>query len=244
MGLYFYPPSQPSSAGEEGVSANSLLTCGGGVGWRGLVLFMLSVLLSSCVSTSQTQIQKDQAVRLNTELGMRYFSLNQNTLAETKLEKALSLDPNSPEANDAMGYFLWKTGQIDQANFYYQKAYSLAPKDPEVLNARGVYLCETGQSKPGIEAFISAAKTPGFLALGLTYQNAGDCAYLAGDQNSAIEYFEQALKSDPLLPLADLRLAGLYKTQNNLPKAKYYLDRFNHIADPTPESREIAKKLA
>lgn len=221
---------------------------------RALIFGLFCILISSCAFSSDfnsgsnfknlSQAQKDQAAVLNTELGMHYFSIHENSLAQEKLEQALRLSPNLPEANDAMGYYLWKVGQVDQAKMYYQKAYQLAPHDPKVLNARGVYLCETGHPEEGLQSFLEAVKTPGFLAVGVTYQNAGDCAYQFGskdlaNQNLAIEYFEAALKEDPLLPLADLRLAELYKAQNNLPKAHYYLQRFNNIADPTPESSAI-----
>ncbi len=209
------------------------------------IFFVL--LISGCATSSPNKISNpSQAAHLNAVLGMQYFALHENLLAQEKLQKALELDPNSPEANSAMGYYLWKIGQSDQAKIYYSKASYLAPNDPDILNAEGVYLCGTGEFKSGIQSFLKAAQIPGFLALGLTYQNAGSCAYESGDpelKTRSINYFQKALQADPLLPLADLRLAELYFDQKNLAQARIYLKRFNDIADPTEESRYLEKQM-
>lgn len=204
------------------------------------------VLLTGCASSDlNSQQDKAQAAHLNTELGMQYFALHDNILAQEKLQKALVLDPQSAEANAAMGYFLWKTGQPDQAKAYYQTAIYLSPNDPGILNAEGVYLCGIGKPELGIQDFLKAVKTPNFSGIGLTYQNAGVCAYQSGSvhDSEAKFYFQKALLADSLLPLADLKLAEIYFSEKNYSKAEFYLKQFNQIADPTAESQALSARL-
>lgn len=228
-----------------------------------MLLFFLN--LSSCANKnnlSPDNLNPDnlnKAVSLNIQLGFHYFNLNQNDLARAKFQKALDLNKNSPSANSAMGYFLWKVGDLNSAQNFYNQAYFLAPEDPDVLNARGVFLCETAgqnlnqinlkQIQEAVSNFLQAAQTPGFQAVGVTYQNAGSCLYQYKNikNNYLIQaqaYFQKALLEDNLLPLADLRLAEIYFDQKDFKKSKFYLNQFNAIADPTPESVDLQKNLS
>jgi len=214
------------------------------------IIFIFFILnLSRCTESTISPSPKNhsnalqQAALINTQLGMAYFSQGKTMLAEAKLSQALSQFPNSPEVNDAMAYVLWKTGELAQARVYYQKAEKLAPKDPYVENAEGVFLCETGDFSLGIQQFDQALAAPHFFAKGLTAQNAGSCAYLEKNAPLAMTYFLKALSEDPALPLSDLRLAELYFNNKNYPRAKFYLSKFNAIADPTPESKKLSAML-
>ena len=230
-----------------------------------IFLFLFFLNLSSCSNQNISQNNLNnpdnlkKAVSLNIQLGFNYFNLKHNNLAREKFQKALDLNPNSPSANSAMGYFLWKVGDLNSAQNFYNKAYLLAPKDPDVLNARGVFLCETAnhnlnqiqaqaQIQEAVSDFLTAAKTPGFLAVGVTYQNAGSCVYQYKNlKNNYLKqaqiYFQKALLEDNLLPLADLRLAEIYFEQKDLKQAQIYLNKFNDIADPVPESVDLEKRL-
>jgi len=216
--------------------------------------------LSGCANSQNINSQNinqtnlNKAVSLNIQLGFQYFNLNQNNLAREKFQKALDLSPNSPSANSAMGYFLWKVGDINSAQDFYNKAYLLAPNDPDVLNARGVFLCEVGLENPdknqsknqiqeALNNFSQAVKSPGFLAVGLTYQNRAQCLYQNKNLAQAEIDFKKALLEDPLLPLANLRLAEISYSQKDFKQAKVYLNQFESMADPVPESVRLETVL-
>lgn len=198
----------------------------------------------SSTKSSQVPGRAISAARLNVRLGMNYLQQHRNDIAKAKLLKALALSPKLPEANFAMGYYLFKTGNLKQAEQYYQKAYKLAPNDPDVLNSYGVFLCETDRYKKAEKLFIKATKAPLFTAVGLTYQNAGSCAYIHNHLKAASSYFKQALKQDPRLPLPYLRLAQISFNEKQYQRAGHYLNQFNRLADPTIDSLRVAIGLA
>lgn len=215
---------------------------------RILSVLMMLLALAACSKlsekSSEIALNTTKAARLNVHLGMSYLDQKRNDIAKAKLLKALALAPNLPEANFAMGYYLFKVGQQKKAKTYYEKAYQLAPKDPDVLNSYGVFLCETGHYQKGEKLFLEAAKIPAFTAVGLTYQNAGSCAYIHQKWQTAKKYFKESARQDPRLPLPYLRLAQINFKEQNYGIAREYLNQFNLLADPTIESLKVAIGLA
>lgn len=215
-----------------------------------LALTCCTVLLSSCASHPPKNINelspaaKVKAARINIQLGMAYLENKQNQLAKGKLLRALEIAPQLPESHYALGYYYLELKEPKKAKPYYEQASKLAPNNPHVLNSYGVFLCATGQYEQAEKAFLNAASQPKFTAVGLTYQNAGDCAYQYKDNTHAMVYFKKANEIDPRLPVPLLRLAEINFAQGKLKLAEQYLTAFNDIADPTVESLSLGVKLA
>lgn len=213
------------------------------------VLF-ISALLAGCSSDpskNATQLSasaRTKSARINIQLGMAYLQSQQNDLAKTKLLKAMSLAPNLPEANYAFGYYYLEVKEPKKAEPFYKRALKLAPNNPNVLNSYGVFLCAIGQYDNAEKAFLNAASVPSFTAVGLTYQNAGDCAYKYKDDIKAMVYFKKANQIDPRLPVPLLRLAEIDFANGKMKTAQQYLNGFNELADPNKESLKLAIKLA
>lgn len=214
-----------------------------------IALTLLAAGLSACgsKSTAATQLSsqaRTKSARINIQLAMAYLGNKQNALAKAKLIRAMKLAPNLPESNYAFGYYYLQLKQPDKAEPYYQKALKLAPKDPNVLNSYGVFLCDTGKYELAEKAFLNAASVPDFTAVGLTFQNAGDCAYKSKDNTHAYVYFEKAFHTDPRLPVPYLRLAEIDFANGKIKSAQRYLQGFNDLADPTMESIGLGIKIA
>src|SRR3990167_2552388 len=98
------------------------------------------VYLQSCqshIEAKQERVNKEQRLRnaavYNTELGLAYLRQSDRPRAKQKLLTALDLAPDSPDVNVAMGYFLEKTGDIDNAKGFYKKALTEDPKRKQSL---------------------------------------------------------------------------------------------------------------
>src|SRR5437016_3309279 len=80
-----------------------------------VVLFML--LLSHCNSNSP---QKNSiAANINAKLGLAYLKQHNIQLAKYKILLALEQAPHNSEILDVMAYYLEKTGNTQQAEYYY-----------------------------------------------------------------------------------------------------------------------------
>lgn len=218
--------------------------------WIPIVLTVFAASLSACGSKSSTQATqlspqaRVKSARINIQLAMAYLGNKQNDLAKSKLIRAMKLAPDLPESNYAFGYYYLQLKEPKKAETYYQNALKLAPNNPDVLNSYGVFLCDTGKYEQAEKAFLNAASMPNYTAVGLTYQNAGDCAYKAKDKTHAYVYFEKAYHTDPRLPVPYLRLAEIDFSKGKLKSAQRYLKGFNGLADPTKESLALGIKIA
>ena len=162
------------------------------------------VYLQSCQSLIEAKQEgaiKEQRLRdvavYNTELGLAYLRQSDRPRAKQKLLKALDRAPNSPDVNVAMGYFLEKTGDIDNATIFYKKALSLAPNSGTQFNNYGTFLCRTGQYQEAEKYFLKAVNDVHYIHSAGAYENAGLCATAVPDYGKAVFYFKKALAEDP-----------------------------------------------
>lgn len=162
------------------------------------------VYLQSCqshIEAKQEVAIKEQRLRdaavYNTQLGLAYLRQADMPRAKHKLLIALELDPNSPDVNVAMGYFLEKTGDIDKANVFYKKALSLMPNSGAQFNNYGTFLCRMGEYKEAEKYFLKAVSDVHYIHSAGAYENAGLCATVIPDYGKALFYFKKALAQDP-----------------------------------------------
>ena len=181
---------------------------------------------------------------INVRLGLDYVEQGKMRQAKGKLLLAIKQAPKDPAPWYAMGYFNEKVGLIDQANKDYKKAVKLAPKDGRAQNNYGTFLCRIKQYDAAIKQFITAAREPGYLDAGGTYENAGLCALAKEDNREALQFFHTALKSDPNLPTATFFLAKISFERGDFQTAENYLRRFDDISEPTLQSLKLAIDVA
>lgn len=162
-----------------------------------LVLFLLC--LSSCQTEKPSSAINSKASSYNMQLGLAYLKQGNRQRAKQKLLTALKQNPNSPYANEALGYYFEQTHEIKQAELYYNNALQLSPNSGAILNNYGSFLCDQKRYTEANEYFLKAANDPHYLNTALAYENAGICALADHKPKRATKYFITALAQDPSL---------------------------------------------
>jgi len=161
-----------------------------------VVLIIILLALQSCQFHQEAKLGQAAAL-YNTQLGLVYLTQGDWVLAKRKLLIALSQNPNSPDVNAAMAYFLEKTGDVVKAQSYYRKAMLLAPGRGAQLNNYGAFLCRQKHYQQADHYFLLAVRDMQYERTAAAYENAGLCAMMIPDYKKAQTYFKKALMHDP-----------------------------------------------
>ena len=163
-------------------------------------LFVAVIIsLVSCQINKTTAPINPKASSYNMQLGLAYLKQGNRQRAKQKLLIAIAQNPNSPYANEALGYYFEQTQEAAQAELYYNKALQLAPNTGAILNNYGDFLCHQKRYTEANEYFLKAAADSHYLNTALAYENAGICALAAHKTIDAEKYFKIALLQDPSL---------------------------------------------
>ncbi|MFW2404737.1 MAG: type IV pilus biogenesis/stability protein PilW [Gammaproteobacteria bacterium] len=202
----------------------------------------LSMLLVGCVTETtsgrvQPKEQPEEAASLNVDLGVGYLRQGDLQSAQSKLEKAVELDPDNVTAHRALGLVYETLGDSKGAEKHYRKAVSLASNDPETLNSLGVFLCRNDATvKEALENFNRAIAIPQskyFSNKAMLNTNAGVCAKSV-DLALAENYLRAALNFDNQYPDALLQLADVAYQRENYLQSRAFLQRYAAVSRPTP----------
>ena len=204
-----------------------------------LVLFMLL----GCASTPEVEVSNDsnnKAARINTQLGVRYLSQGNMELANIKLQRALSQDPNYPTANWVFALLKERLGEFDLAEKHYRKAISLDPNDSKAHNNYGTFLCNRKRYNEAEREFLAAVKNPLYQQADSAFVNAGVCMLKVPDKTKAVEYFEKALRTNPNHGLALYQMAIISFENKEYDLVSAYIQRFEKVSKHNAESLWIA----
>jgi len=187
------------------------------------------------VSTTGAETDQQTRARVHTELAAGYYGLGNMGVALEEVRIAMSADPGYGPAHNVAGlvYAELKEDRLAQQSF--ETALRINPLDPDANNNYGQYLCQRKREAEGIKYFLTALRNPLYRTPERSYMNAGMCSRRSGDNASAVDYFQRALKLRPNLPQALYQLADIEYRRENLAEAKGYLDRFNKISSPDAE---------
>lgn len=194
-------------------------------------MMMAALAVSGCRSNPANEwddapYESDKPADLQVKLGIEYMRLGRNDVALKKLQKALSMDNNNPEAHNAIAVLYEKLGETSRAESHYAVAAQLAPQDSSVNTNYGSFLCRTNRPAEAERHFVKALENPLYKTPEVAYTNAGMCAMRSGDYAKAETYLQKALDARPQFPVALYQLAELSYQQGNYPKAKQLLDKY------------------
>lgn len=208
-----------------------------------VVYVIVAAMLAACTSAAERKQDKESAARgaaSYTELGVEYFRQGKYELSRTKLEKALELDPDLPQAHGAIAVLYEKVGDNKLAEKHYKKALRLDPDNAREQNNYGQFLCFQERYEEANEEFMKAAKNPFYGAPQVPYTNAGLCAKRIPNLEQAEKYFRLALQIDPKFAPALLQMAMAKFEAGKFLSARAYLERFQAVAEHNPESLWLA----
>jgi type IV pilus assembly protein PilF len=199
-------------------------------------------VLAGCASQQVVRQRQDAAV-YNTELGIAYMRRGELAVAQTKLDRALEENPDSPDVHSARALLFDRLGESRQADREFQAAMRLAPKNPDFQNNYAVYLCSHGRVDEGVRTFIGAARNPLYMTPELAYDNAGVCLHAAHRDIEAEQMFRNALAIRPNYSQALWQLADLDFSQGRIAQARQEIDAFLASNQETPDLLLLAVKV-
>ncbi len=151
-------------------------------------------------------------------LGLAYYGLGDDYRAEIFLRKAIQLDPSMTDLWGYIGDLYLQRGDEKTAMKYFEKC---PPEDPHYAELHfrlGKMRLERGDTAAAREEFQKALSRSDFWG---GYWGMGKLAELAGDWNSALNWYRQASNytNDPLVNLA---LADAYYNLGHYVPAYFY----------------------
>lgn len=176
-----------------------------------------------------------ERARIHTELGASYYEIGKLGVALQELNEAISIDPKYVPAYNTLALVHMALREDDKARKRFQEALRLDPNDSDVNNNYGRFLCDRKQEKEAIKYFLAAIRNPLYTRVEDAYVNAGICARRAGDQSSAEDFFQRALKLKPDDARALINLSQLHYTKGDIAQAKAALTRFMQVV-PSPDA--------
>jgi len=194
--------------------------------------------LQAAVSRDPTKLQvarqyAEDAARLGGDLpavkaalGKVYLALNQNDLALTTLQQALTLDARHGETHVALGRLYEKLGRLDEAQAAYERGVALQPDAWQHLYAFGSFHFRQGRYAEAIELWQRVtALTPDN---GPALINLGAALLETGRLDEAQSAFRQALAIKPN-----------YTASMNLGKIAFLQGRFADAAEMFAAAAEM-----
>ena len=217
-----------------------------------LVSTTLAVLLAvGCTTTTVNEYggvpdpaDHEKAALINYQLGVQYIQIGRLEAAEEKLLRAISMDPNIPEAHNALGVLYEQIDQPGMAAQQYQQALSLQSNYTRARINYGRVLCAAGKGGEGGAELRKAVDTGlGNTVRAEVLEGLGICSVVEGDPVQAEEYFHQALTLEPRLPRALLELATINLESGQAEQARGYLNRYDAAAAASAQSLFLAYQI-
>jgi type IV pilus assembly protein PilF len=203
---------------------------------------LLAVALSGCANQQAVQRRHDAAV-YNTELGIAYMGRGELAVAQRKLDRALSEDPDSPDVHSARALLFARLGDPKQADREFREALRLAPNNPDYQNNYAIYLCNAGRIDSGVQTFVKAARNPLYMTPELAFENAGVCLRSAHRDAQAVPMFRQALAIRPNYAQAAWELADIAYAHGRLAQARREIETYLASNQETPDLLLLAVKV-
>lgn len=213
----------------------------GAYGFRTGFLALAVLLTAGCASTAERN-QSDEKLRklveTNIQLGAGYLQQGQMNAAKEKLDKALELSPDDPQANNVMAILQWRLRDYEAAERHFRRALNskAGSINPDVQHNYGAFLCDRGRVDEAMTWFDRAIANPQYATPELANYNAGRCALNKSDRAAAERYFRAALALNPNFAPALLVMARLSFDAGNALSARGFLERYSKLGPETAES--------
>lgn len=221
-----------------------------------ITFLLLNSLLFGCASGLEEkpealygEVDLQRSAKYNIQLGIGYLEQGDVERAKDKFLKALKQAPKLPEAHYNIAHFYYLIEERDLADQHFNKAINYSANNEQggygtACNNYGVFLCQTKQYDKAYEQFSKAIDDPNYADSASAYENAGLCALQSKDKNLAVQYFNDAIKKNPLAGKSLIELSQFSYDKKDYQKAKTYLQRYNQIEKPNKRSLLLNLKLA
>jgi type IV pilus assembly protein PilF len=184
----------------------------------------------------QQQSQVNELANVYVELAAEYLRQGQLAPALQNARKGVMVAPKNPGAQNMLGLVHQQLGETELAERHFREAVSLDPQDPYANNAFGQFLCAQERYDEAQRYFDAALANPLNPEPWVPLANAGVCAYEQGKLDEAESYLRKALRANPRLAPALVRMAEISYSKGNYLSARAYLQRYLEVAPHTAET--------
>lgn len=217
-------------------------------GFSALVMTAALALLAGCGSGSNIKgddpaTQREEAARVNTELGQKYMQQGKLELALEKLERALTVDPSYVNAHTVIAVLYENIKDSAKAEEHYRRAAELKPKGGSELNNYGTFLCKLGRYDESQAYFDRAMTDPFYKTPAVALTNAGTCLLKAGKRDAAEASLRKALELQPDESEALVQLASVLYEKGEFFKARAFMQRFEATSQPRPDALMLGRNI-
>ncbi len=210
------------------------------------ILLLLSVVLTGCITTNTQESKKwepEDRARVQVDLGMNYLKLNNYDVARESFENALRIYPRYDRAHHAMGLLYAQTQKTELAMQSFDKAVRINPKNYIAVNDYGTYLCHNGRIDEGLEQLKRVQSSPANDVLTTTFLGLGLCYHARRSDEFAKQFLRKSLETAPQLAQALLPLAEIYFREQDLLRARGFIERFFATGSINSRSLWLAARI-
>lgn len=208
------------------------------------LLFSVSLVLTGCVTTDGQPVNENRAVVDYMNLAKGYLQEGYSERAVKPLQRALEIEPDSPDVHGMLGMAYQRQGEDRLAEKAFKRALSIDPEASDVRNNFGAFLFSKSRLKEAYRQFELASQDVSYSQRSRTFENMGIVALRLGKSELAVEHFIRALRLNSNLPRANLELAAIYKDEGNLYKGWQHYQVFDEVSDQSARSLLLGIELA
>lgn len=220
-------------------------------GFFAIALSVSVALLCGCGVSGGSKIkgddpatQREDAARVNAELGQKYMQQGKLELALEKLTRALAVDPNYANAHTVIAVLYENINDPVKAEEHYRRAAELKPKGGNELNNYGTFLCKLGRYDESQIYFDRALTDPFYKTPAVALTNAGTCLVKAGKRDAAEASLRKALELRPDESEALVQLASVLYDKGEYFKARAFVQRFEATAQSSrPDALMLGRNI-
>lgn len=169
-----------------------------------LVSFLLLAVLAGCVTTVQSPFNRkadaDKAVQSHVQLGLAYIQEGDYVTAQSRLERALQIDPKAAGAHAAMGLVYQRQGEPELAEAAFKRALSFDKGYTRGRTYYAAFLYEQGRFAEAVRQFEIASEDTAYQDRAQIFANLGLVHARMENLDAALQAYERALSLSRVSP--------------------------------------------
>lgn len=198
-----------------------------------IVVCLPIAFLCACVTTETgrftNKASPEKAVENYTQLGLGYLNKGRPDWARDRLKKALDIDPDNPQVNDAMGLVWQAEGELDLAEEFFLKAIKEDSAFVLAEHHLGHLYLKMGRHKEAHEPLEKAAGDRYYNNRVAAYNDLALNFYRLQNPNAAIEAYTQSVRLAPYNVDALVNISTLLFEAQRYDDSLKYFDRFDRL---------------
>jgi len=209
-----------------------------------LAILTSLLLLQACASDPAVEGDRQRALNTYVELGLNYLADGNRGQARSNLLRALEIDSNSTQANNAIALLYQIDGEYDLAETHFRKALREDRGFTQGRNNYARFLYMQGRYSDAREQFEIASSDVNYRLRPEAFIGLAMAEKSLGNLDAAEAALSRTLTLDPRLGSAMLELSELKYDQSDYVAAKTYLDRYEATNPSSARSLALGMQLA